>query len=230
MHIGQTVAQRPRGVPPVQEQTQQLVAEQEDQHGDGQGEHHHHKEGGLQPLLHPLVLAGPDVLGGVAGHSVGEVHVGQHGQRVDFGGGSVPGHQHLAVGVHQPLHHHHGQGDQGLLEHGGQADPGDALHCQQVEQGDLLPLPPRLAGHAPQPPDEHQQGAHRAHPLGDEGGPGHAGHTHVELDHKDQVQRNVGQAGDHQKEQGGAAVPLGVVDAVEGVVEKQEYRPAEVDL
>ena len=109
-------------------------------------------------------------------------------------------------------------------------DPGDALHRQQVEQGDLLPLPPRLAGHALQPPDEHQQGAHRAHPLGDEGGPGHAGHPHVELDHKDQVQHDVGQAGDHQKEQGGAAVSLGVVDAVKGVVEKQEHRPAEVDL
>ena len=36
--------------------------------------------------------------------------------------------------------------------------------------------------------------------------------------------------GDHQEDQGRLAVPLGVIDAVESVVEEQEDRAAEIDL
>ena len=230
MHIGQTVAHGARGVPRVQEQGQQLVSEEEDDDGDQQGEYRHHQQTGLQALLDPLVLACTDVLGREAGHGVGDVHVGQHGQGVDLRGSSVSGHQHFAEGVDQTLHHHHGEGHQRLLEHGGQADLGDTLHRHHVEEGQLHALFFRLAGHPPHPAEQHQQGGHGAEALGDQRGPRHASHAHAEADNEQQVQHDVCQAGDHQEDQGRLAVPLGVIDAVESVVEEQEDRAAEIDL
>ena len=230
MHISKAVAQCAGGVSRVQEQGEQLAAEEEDDDGNGQGEDHHHKQAGLQTLFYPVVLARADVLGGIAGHSVGKVHVGQHGQGVDLGGGGVAGHQHLAVGVDQSLHHHHRQGDQRLLEHGGQTDLGDAPHGGHMKQGNFLVFPSLLAGQTLHPPVHHVEGGHRAHALGDQSGPGHAGHPHVKLNDKQQIQHDVGQAGDDQENQRGFTVALGIVDAVEGVVKEEEYRSAKIDL
>ena len=98
------------------------------------------------------------------------------------------------------------------------------------KRGSFTPLFFRLAGHPPHPAEQHQQGGHGAEALGDQRGPRHASHAHAEADNEQQVQHDVCQAGDHQEDQGRLAVPLGVIDAVESVVEEQEDRAAEIDL
>ena len=98
-----------------------------------------------------------------------------------------------------------------------------------MEQGDLHVGPLRLTGQLLHPLEHHHQGGDGTHSLSDQGGPGHPRHPHVELDDEEQVQHDVGQAGDHEKDQRRFAVSLGVVDAVEGVVQKQEHRSSKVD-
>lgn len=97
------------------------------------------------------------------------------------------------------------------------------------KMGIFLALLARLARQAFHPEEEHHQRRHGADALGNQRGPGDAGHTHVKPDDEQQIQYDVGEAGDHQKDQRRFAVTLGIVNTVQGVVEEEKDRAAEVD-
>ena len=193
----------------------------------------HHHDGGaqaqLQQLPHTLVepvgLAGADVLPGVGGGRHAEGEVGHHGEAVHAHDGGGGGHDRLAHGVGQALHHDGGHGENRLSDARGQAQQaqlfGQVAVGHQGAQVHVHHIP-----HGTQA-DQAQQAGDR---LGNDGGPGHARHTHAEVRHEGDVQHDVQQAGDNQEKQRENAVTQAAQDAGEDVVQRAAQDAQEDDL
>lgn len=89
--------------------------------------------------------------------------------------------------------------------------------------------PPQLHPDAAVRPHQHRQHQHRRHRLGDDGGPGHTGHAHVEPDHKQQVQPGIQHRRHHQKIEGPPGVAHGPENAGAHVIDQQARDAGEID-
>ena len=74
-----------------------------------------------------------------------------------------------------------------------------------------------------------ENGQHGGNGLGDDGGVGHALHTHVENDHEQQIQNGIDHRCGHQKVKGTAGVAHGTQDACAHVIEHQTGHAGEID-
>lgn len=111
------------------------------------------------------------------------------------------------------------------LQDAGHRDAADPAQHLQGEAGAFL-----RRFEAVQPPAQGRQRQQAGRALGDEGGPGHAGHPHVEDGDEEEIQPNVAQRGADEENQRGAGIAQGVEHAGADVVQKQENEAAYVDI
>ena len=108
---------------------------------------------------------------------------------LDVGSGSVSGNHHRAKGVHRRLDDHVGQREQAALDAGRQAY---LDHLNELVLVDADGLGIQVAAVFPQGQAANHQ--HGRNHLGCHSSDGHAGHTHVEEDHSNQVEHHVDDA------------------------------------
>ena len=78
--------------------------------------------------------------------------------------------------------------------------------------------------------EQRQHRQHAADALAQEGSPRHACHAHVEGCDEQHIQRDIGNGGSSQKQEGRARIAQGSKDARSNVVKEQEHQPTRVDV
>ena len=205
------------------EQADQRRSGQIRQYADDLGNDGRRQDAEPRTTAGPLLLSRAQVLADVGGDGHGEAGDRQEGEALDLGVRAVGRHGVLAEGVDVGLHHHVGQGDDGVLHPGGQAV---AQNLPQQRAVDPQGAPAELENGALL--GQVQQAQHHADRLGDDGGDGCRPHAPAEHAHKQQVKGDVGEGRDDQVVQGAAAVAQGVHDAGEGVVHNHRADPGKV--
>ena len=170
-----------------------MRSKQKDHAGDYDRENQYHQQTRLIPLCYPFFLACPNILRRIARHCIGKVHIGHHGQSIDLSSRCISCNKYLAVRVYKPLHKHHANGYNGLLNHRRHPYFCDPFHCRHLKQPRLLPNEFGFIFHLLHPAHQNEKGKHRAHPLGNQCGPRHSRHTHMKTDNKKQIQYDIGQ-------------------------------------
>ncbi len=84
-------------------------------------------------LFSPVILPGAQILADERGKGHGETGDRQETEALDLGVGAASCYRHLAKLVDVGLHHHIGQGDDGILKSGRQSVGDDLLKHRQVE-------------------------------------------------------------------------------------------------
>ncbi len=176
------------------------------------GNHHtHHRtehQGAAGALLDPVHPPGPHVLAHKGGGGGGKGLNGHKHKGVDFIGGAEPGGEVVAKAVNQGLHDEDCHGKLALLNGRGHPQT-DNLPQQGPVQLYLKKADVQEGVFPVDVKNPKDPGAD----LGKDGGQGHPEHPQVKGQHKDQIQNDVNDAGDGQKEQGRFAVPQALHDA-----------------
>lgn len=174
VNIIDPVADRLHALLAVHEGVQEILPE-EKQHGrQGEGDPRRDDQAGNEPGLHPLRLPGPHVLGREGGDRISHLDHGADGDGVDLRRRRVPGDHHGTITIHQSLDEDQAQGDDGLLDGGG-----DGQTEHPGEEPPVKKLRPLRGLDAPEMPHQNEERQDGGDPLGDEGGPGHARHSHM---------------------------------------------------
>ena len=145
-------------------------------------------------VVRPILLLSPYVLGHKGGGSHGHALHGQHDELVDLVVAAPAGHdggtKEIDVGLDEDV----GEGGDHALESCGQPDPENLAqdasvqaHVPEREPVDVVRT------------DQYGHGGCRGNELGQDGGIGHAGNAHLELDDEQQIQENVQDTGQDQE-------------------------------
>ena len=175
------------------------------------------------PPLGPFILPCAQILPRKGGQRHGKGGDGQEHEALHLGVGAAARHGIGAEGIDVGLHHHVGDGDDGVLHTGGDALRRDLLEHRQLE-ADALGNQPIGAVRLHQLPEAQHGADHLAHHRGDGG----AVDTPFQRSHEDQIQRHIGDGGDDEVAQGAAAVAHRLQNAHAGVVDDHKEAAHEV--
>ena len=207
----------------IGEDSEEILAEEKQNDGDGHGKAQSHETALLRALFHAIQLACAHVLSGIDGHGLTEGHVGHHGEAIHTHDDDVAGDDQLAHGIGKVHDHHtchchdrlrHAGGNaqlQNLRGHGGDKPQSMEVQVKQIAHAAKL--------------DEAENGRDA---LCQHGRKGYACHAHSA--DEDQIQSHVQKCGNDQKAECRDGVAETAENAREHIVEEETNNAEEEDI
>ena len=174
-------------------------------------------------FFHPVVLPCAQILSREGAQALAEAHHRQEGEAFQLGIGAATVDGIGAKGENVGLHHHIGQGNNGILNGRGQTVADDLLQAVPVE-ADLFQIQTgRTLG-------THQVDAaeQRADALGNGGSQCGSAHAKTHYTHEQKIQHDIHCGGTHQIVKRMLAVAHGMVNTHENIVHHREDSAAEI--